>query len=374
MIHRCVLAVVLPSICIRNPFVWLLLFVLLAGGGCSSPFDADRNGVRRLGPVASRPAWSLDGRTIYYTSRPGSGITEVTLNALDVSSGRTRTLTAVSALNHAEQVRTTSDPTVVHVSMAQPNWSLQLNLYRVSTVGGVIDTIATDVGTPWFVTSRDGSRVAYQGSRYDADTIHVVTTSAQSTTEAIRFPSIGIRPRVISLSPSGEFLIYNSTAGTYLTRTDGSDSRQVTVDVTPILPDVMTAQVRWSADEPVLLIADTLSATPNTVSLQELNATSGQKAIRATLPRFVGQVAWWQLAQTEDGRAFAAWVPVAVLGRNMERTIYRFRLYVKRPANPAPTASLELTGDEPLTWFAFSPNGQLLALLLGSSLYVVDVG
>jgi hypothetical protein len=186
---------------------------------------------------------------------------------------RSRRMASVAALNHAEQVWTTNNPGLLYVAIAQPNWSLQLNLYSVPASGGALQTIVTNLGTPWFVASRDGGRVAYQGSRYDSDTIYVASTSAQ--TDRVGFPSTGQRPRVISISPNGSQLIYASTAGLYLTRTDGSGLSQAISLSSAGSPAAMAPQVLWSGDVPHLLVAE---QTSDSVSLLDLDAVSGSRS------------------------------------------------------------------------------------------------
>lgn len=338
---------------------------------CSDPLGVDGDPVRRLGRMSSRPAWSQDGQTIYYTDRSGSGITDVRVLALDTKSGRTRVLTSFTGLNHAEQVRTTDDPSFVLASIAQPDWSLQLNLYHVAVSGGAVRTIATDLGTPWFVASSDGRKVAYQGSRYDADTIYVASTDAPF--DRVRLPASGQRPRVVSLSPTGSTLIYDSSTGLHLVGTDGSGhSRPIVLSSSGIATST-ASQVLWSGDTPHLLVAEAAASSPDSVSLNILDVNSGIGSHLSTLPRFVGSVASWQLAWSGDGLSHAVWMAVSVLESSVERTVYRCRLYVSGPAGGTPVAALELDAAEPLTWFEFSRDGRQLALLLQGTLYVVRV-
>jgi hypothetical protein len=73
-------------------YVLLAGLVALQAVSCSLPTAVDRPGAEHLARVSSFPAWSADGGSIYYSDREGSGITQVTINAIDVASGRTRRL------------------------------------------------------------------------------------------------------------------------------------------------------------------------------------------------------------------------------------------------------------------------------------------
>jgi hypothetical protein len=66
-------------------------------------------------------------------------------------------------------------------------------------------------------------------------------------------------------------------------------------------------------------------------------------------------------------------MPIALVDYNVERSTYRYGLYVKRPADARPVAAFQLTSDEPPTWFEFSPDGRQPALLVRGSLYLVSV-
>jgi hypothetical protein len=80
-----------------------------------------------------------------------------------------------------------------------------------------------------------------------------------------------------------------------------------------------------------------------------------------------------QLARSRDGRSWAAWVPVGIVSRNVESTVYKYRLYVQTPGDTEPKSMLEWNSSEGLRWFEFSPDGSRLALLLFQSLHVVEL-
>jgi hypothetical protein len=52
--------------------------------------------------------------------------------------------------------------------------SLKLNIQRVPTAGGTPQLIANNVGLIWYVVSSSANGVAYTGSKFNSDTIHVV--------------------------------------------------------------------------------------------------------------------------------------------------------------------------------------------------------
>jgi hypothetical protein len=354
----------------------LLAPVLVAGtafaSGCSSLTSPDDLETRVVARFQSRPAWSADGRTIYYTDRLNGGITEVSLHALDVVSGRSRRLAAVDGLNGGEQVRTTDDPSVVFASIAHPDWSSQLNLYRVPAAGGTPERLRSNLGSLWFVLSGDGERVAYQGSSasVDADTIYVSSTSQPAP--QVTLPSVGGLPRVMSLSPTGDFLVYASGPGVLLAPTSGSGTHRLILAPSAgpraIAPDIM-----WVGDAPHLLVSEAPATLEDSIVVEDLDAVSGERTVLGAVPRGLATEAGWQLARSADGSAFAAWIPVELAEETFEGRIYRYRLYLKRQSDPRALRGLELVAGEPL-WFEFSPDGSRIALLLGGKLYLVTTG
>jgi hypothetical protein len=358
--------------CIAGLLPPVLAAGTLVASGCSSLTSPDGLETQVVARLQSRPAWSGDGHTIYYTDRLNGGITEVSLHALDVASGGARRLAAVNALNHGEQVRTTEDPSVVFVSIAHPDWSSQLDLYRVPAAGGTPERLRSNLGSLWFVLSGDGERVAYQGSSasVDADTIYVASTSQPA--QQVTLPSAGRFPRVMSLSPSGDFLVYGSWAGVHLAPTTGSDSHRLIVAPSAgpraIAPDIM-----WVGDAPHLLVSEAPTALEDSIVVEDLDAVSGERTVLGAVPRGLAPEVGWELARSRDGSAFAAWIPVELVQETFEGPIYRYRLYLKRQSDPRALRGLELIAGSPL-WFEFSPDGSRIALLLGGKLYLVTTG
>jgi hypothetical protein len=345
--------------------------VAVQAGACSLLMDLDRPGARFLRRASSFPAWSADGRNIYFTDRKGSGITEITIHAVDVASGRTRELAKVTGLNHGEQLRTATDPSVVYASIAHPDWSLQLKIYRVPAAGGPVETVANNVGIPWFVISSSGNHVAYPGSRYDSDTVYVVATTGPGSATAM--PTTGSRPRAMGLSPAGTLLLYSSSTGIYMAPVSGGAHQLVWQSVDG-QDDAVAPQVLWRGESPHLLVAtDSAPHDVGGIALHEVDATSGERTLLGTMPRHLPEAAGWQLARSGDGRSFAVWVPVAVTHKSVERTTFRFRLYVQTPRDVEPRSVLEWEADEPLRWFEFSPDGRQIGLLLSGSLHVVEL-
>ena len=351
---------------------WIVaLSASLLAAACSDPTDLGNSGARALGRVFSRPAWSADGHTIFFTDRAGAGITEIRVNALDVQTGRTRRLVAVNGLNHSEFVRTSADTAVVFVSIAKPDFSLQSIVYRIPTAGGQAEQLVDNVGVPRFVISSSGNHIAYQGSQSNADTIYVSTTSIPSVSVAM--PTLGRIPNPISISADGARLLYWSTTGIYLADVHARVHQH-------LLPPLLVASgfdvppVVWHGAVPHLLIAEVdSSGGPALISLYDIDAGSGNRTLLATIPLTVNRITSLQLARSQDGSIIAAWVPIAVTRQTVERTTFRFRLYIKRGPDAEMTGSFELESDQPLTWFEFSPDGSRIALLVKGSLYIVAV-
>jgi Tol biopolymer transport system component len=341
-------------------------------GACSILTDPDGSDSGVTARVSSFPAWSTDGTTVYFSDRKGGGITEIAVKAVDVQSGRVRTLGMIQGLNHAEQLRTTADPASVYATVAHADWSLQLSIHRVPTTGGSLEPVATNVGLPWFVVSNTGNRIAYTGPRYDSDTLFVVDPG-RTEGGGVALPAIGTRPVSMGLSPDGTMLVYTSSAGIHVVPTAGGIHRPVWRSA-PGEVATLAPQVSWRGTTPRLLIAvDTvLDGTP-ILELYDLDGETAERVALGTVPRPLVGAHRTQLAWSADGRAYAIWVPVEVVRQNVERTTYRFRLYIREAGTSTARAALELTSDQPLTWFEFSPDGRQVALLLNGSLRVLPV-
>ncbi|MGH7505419.1 MAG: TolB family protein, partial [Longimicrobiales bacterium] len=200
-------------------------------GACTliTDLDRDRSGARMLERRVARPAWAPDGRAIYYAgSEGGSGVTSFTINAVDVESGRARSLASLTGWNTGgKQVRTSVDPSVVYFAIANTDGSLQYTVYRVPSGGGTIEALATNVGRPWFVISRSGNRVSYQAPRYDSDTIQVLTLSGSEEGATLSIPTAVNLPRVLAISPDGAIVVYGDDTAVYGAPVDGGAHLQL---------------------------------------------------------------------------------------------------------------------------------------------------
>lgn len=342
-------------------------------GACSFLTDPDGSDSGVLARVWSFPAWSADGTTIYFSDRKGPGVTEIAVNAVDVRSGRVRALGSRRGLNHAEQLRSAKGQGAVYASIAHADWSLQLSIYRVSTTGGALEPVATNVGLPWFVVSETGNRIAYSGSRYDSDTLFIMDPVLPGS-GAVALPAIGTRPIAMGLSPEGGTMVYTSSAGVYHVPAAGGTHRLLWRSA-PDQVATLAPQVSWHGDTPHLLIAlDTTSNGSPAIQLYDLDGESGQRIALGTLPRPLPAARSTQLAWSPEGRVFAAWIPVEIVRHNIERTTYRFRLYLQEAGAATARPVLDLTSDQPLSWFEFSPDGTQIALLLSGALRVLPVG
>lgn len=334
----------------------------------------DRPGATRLRRRVAHPAWSSDGREIFYTDRAGSRVTDFTIEAVDVASGRARRLGSVIGWNTGgEEVRTTADPSVVFFAITNPDASRQYTIYRVPAAGGDVEPLARNAGSPWFAVSREGSRIAYQGPRDSSDAIQVVTLSASGASPPVAIPTPVSRPSVMGISPDGATVVYGGS-GEVQAVDAGGGAHRLLWSVTDLAgtPGPVASPVVWDGATPRLLVASSdTSAGTHTVSLHVVDGATGAHTLVGTIPNVLDNP--WTLAQSRDGSAFAAWVPVAVVSENIERTVYRFRLYVQTGRTLGAEPVLDWTADEPLRWLALSPDGRRLGLVLSGDLYVVDI-
>jgi hypothetical protein len=176
----------------------------------------------------------------------------------------------------------------------------------------------------------------------------------------------------MSLSPSGDFLVYGSWAGVHLAPTTGSGTHRLIVSPVGGAP-VIAPDILWVGDAPHLLVSEAPAAIEDSIVVEDLDAVSGERTVLGVVPRGLATEAGWQLARSADGSAFAAWIPVELAKETFEGRIYRYRLYLKRQSDSRALRGLELVAGEPL-WFEFSPDGSRIALLLGRTLYLVTTG
>ena len=354
-----------------------LATLVLSGTSCdllTDPADS-RSGARLLERSVGRPAWAADGGVIYYVSRAGPRVTTFTINAMDVASGRSSTLGSVVGWNTGgEQVRTTQDPSTVFFSIVNPVGSLQYSVYAVSSEGGPVETVVTKAGWPWFSISSSGNRLAYPGPHHGSDTLHVVTLADAEPIASLAMPTAGIRPNVLDISPDGATIVYGGPAAVYAVAATGGTPRVLFPASTASVDSakIIAPQIVWNgADAHLLVGSSETTGDGHRVAVHDVSGRTGASTLLATIPDAIG--APRNLARSEDGGAWAAWVPVQVVDQNVERTTYRFRLYVQtapdRPVEPV----LEWTAAEPLYWLEFSPDRGRLGFVLGGALYVVGL-
>ena len=355
----------------------LVAALVLQAAGCellTGP-DDNRRGAKLLKRSVGRPAWATDGGAIYYVSRAGSRVTTFTINALDVASGRFSTLASLTGWNTGgEQVRTTDDPNTVLFAIANEDGSLQYSVYGVSTQGSPIDTVVTNAGWPWFSISSSGNRLVYRGPRHSSDTLQVVTLVDNEPTATVAIPTPGVRPNVLDVSPDGMTIVYGGPEAVYSVALPGGSHHLLLAANAGSVDSVkvVAPQVVWhGADSHLLVGSSTFAGGNRHVSVHNVSSVDGISTLLATLPDAIG--APMNLARSDDGRAWAAWVPVGIVDQNVERTTYRFRLYVQIDVGEPVQSMLEWTASEALYWLEFSPDHRQLALVLRGALYVVDV-
>jgi hypothetical protein len=337
---------------------------------CSILTDVeDLPGARSLGMMSSMPAWSADSRNVLFSDRENSGITQVSFNAVNVSSGDRRRLVTVRALNHAEAIRSTSDAASFFASVAHADWSLHLNILRIPSGGGRADTIARNVGLPWFAVSSSGNRVAYSGPDHRADTLYVVSVPSLET---VAIPSAESRAFAVAVSPDGAWVIYDTDRGRFLVAASGGP-RQLLWRTPPGFHSVLAPEVLWQGNVPHLLVALADTAGANPVEIFDLNGITGERTVLATLPNTLPAFGSWTLSRSRDGGSFAVWTSISFQRLNVEQARQRYRLYVHTPGNPTLRNMTEWEGTEGVRWLQFSPDARRIAVLLSSRLYVMDL-
>ena len=346
--------------------LWLLATSAASCGIITDIVEDDRAGARLLQRSVLRPAWSADNATIYYTTRSGTLNTTFTLAAVDIDDMDTRQLTSVSGFNTGgEQVRTISDPSVVFFAIAKNG---HYTIYRASAAGGAAEILASDASWPWFLVSANGARIAYRGRDFSSDSVMVRDVATPATTAGFATPG---NPVLLDMSAAGDRVVYGAGGHEYEINTTTGEQRRVLRSIDPTFASTVAPQVLWQSGAPYLLVASLPTGEgARSLDISTVNGYTGERSVLGAIPNAINLP--FAMAWSKDGQSFAAWVPVEIVGNNMERTIYKFRLYAGT-ANNSLKPLLEWEADESLYWLEFSPNGRRLGLVLYGELYVVDV-
>lgn len=346
--------------------------LLITISACDAIFDLDnaRPGAESLARSVGRPAWSADSRHIYFTDRRGSQVTTFTLKAVDVTNGRVHGLTTVTGWNTGgEQARTSSDPAVVYFAISSSTLA-GYTIYRAPSAGGTAEIVAINAGWPWFVISSSGNRLAFTSQNFLSDSIHIVTLSVTTPPQKRTLRAAAPNPNVIALSPDGGAVVYSASGGFYSTDVSMATHRALFRPPRDSL-FAIAPQVMWNGTTPHLLVAGTdTSRTRRAIRVEDVDGSDGARTVAGTIPEAL--MVPWSLARSVDGRSFAAWVPVELVRESVERSTYRFRLYVHTPALGT-RIELEWTADEGLPWLEFSPDGRRIGLVLYGELFVVQL-
>ena len=351
----------------------LLVFLVVSLTGCELVdfLRNDHPGAKRLARESvGGPAWSPDGKEIFYTIRAGSQVTDFTLKAVKISNSSRRSLVSVQGWNTGgEAVRTTADPSKVFFAIAGVSGN-RYSIYRTTSAGGQATTVTTQAAWPWFEVSRNASRLAFQSPTMESDTIQVMDLEGipHNKTPLITDG----RPNVLGISPTGNTLAYRSESGIYVASTAGGAPRllyQTTAHPAEDQTRFVSNDIGWHGESPQVFIASFSENIANQVQFHRLDGDTGTLF---PIGVYDGAVALPQnLTPSSDGSSIAAWVPVKIVGHNQERTVHRFHL-IRLSADTSPTILLDWTSDESLRWLEFSPDNRRVALVSEGFLYVVD--
>ena len=326
---------------------------------------------RLVNSAVTLPAWSADGRSIYYTNRFGVQVTSFSINSVDLLSGNTRELGRTTGWNTGgEKVRGTSNPESVFFSIASPSGSATYRILRVSKSGGNPEILASDATWPWFEVAANGSIVAYAAGGFNSDTLRILQLNATGVT-AKSFRTGASGPVPLGVSPSGDHVVYKSNGviqdldlSTFAQRelwrppAAGGDSSAA-----------ISGQIAWVGSVPHLLLATTRAklSSPATIFLYDVDPIANTRIRIGSIPGALGLP--FQHTWTGDRESAAAWVPVEVVSSNVERTTFRTRVFLSRSGEFQAMAGSEKVADESPYWMELDPTGNSLGFVLYGRLY-----
>ncbi len=211
-------------------------------------FDG-RNAKRmtRYRSITKLPVWSLDGKTIAFTSYKDG---QPYLYRLDLATGRSRRLMGFKGLNMAPAYRPGTDQMVVTLSKDGDN-----ELYLATTRGRLIKRLTKSPGIDVSGSfSPDGSRLAFTSKRHGTPQIFIL----EMATGAVRRVTYqGQHNTSPSWSPRGDRIAYvgmkSNQFNIFTIAPDGSDRQQLTLDQGD------NAHPSWSADGRMIVFSSTRS-------------------------------------------------------------------------------------------------------------------
>jgi Tol biopolymer transport system component len=329
-----------------------------------------------LNSAAINPAWSADGREIFYTDRnaPGTGFV-FTLRAVNVLTRADRTLAATTGTNSGgELVAAPASGGFVFFTIAAaigPHYVI----YRVPVAGGQLDTIAKDARWPWFQVSNDGKRMAYHGG-YDvigpggADTLKVVDATRPFGPVIRATPMNSTQMAVWSFAPDGASFVYSdgraklfdiATGATRVLYTPPPSSGTGAHEST-------SSSILWDGATPHLLVA-TWSDNQSATSIYDLDGSSGDRRLIGTVP--VSVRAPWNLRWSPDASRVAVWVSSKSFNCSVEGCSYDGLLYLLSRSGGTAKVIFDSNGASASpTWTEFSPDGKSIAAVNFGGLYV----
>lgn len=248
----------------RGPFSARIAFVSTRGGRAKEIFEMGFDGedVRQLtrnGTINLSPAWSPDGRGLLVTSfKDGAP----RLYALDLSSGRSRTLLAGTGLVNGG--RWSPDGATIAVSREESRGDSSIVVIapdgrlvrRVGSDGGI------DVSPTW---SPDGSRLAFCSTRGGSPQIYVGDAGGGGARRVTFAGSYNTSP---AWSPRGDRIAYTGRVGgrfqVFVVPASGGEPRQLTTSGGD------NTDPAWSPDGRYILFSSTREGAPRLYLMDDL--------------------------------------------------------------------------------------------------------
>ncbi|HEV2735745.1 MAG TPA: hypothetical protein VGV85_12945, partial [Longimicrobiaceae bacterium] len=265
-----------------------------------------------------RPAWSADGREIFFVTPRGMGDTENGVRAVDVRSGRLRELGSARGTNSGRHhLQPSADGRTLYFAVSGASRSRE-EVFRIPTAGGSAERVARDLAWPLFAVSPDGRRAALvhaPGAAPSHGGRLAVVELPGGAPRHVAGPADGFG-EPLEFSPDGRTLLYTldpggdpARAGVWTVALPGGTPRRVWA-----LPPVQhrtaaLAGVRWANGSARLLLVERGGA--GRLDLTVLDAGRGTRTrfgrVAAGGDRLPSAAAW-----SGDGERAALWVPVAV--------------------------------------------------------------